>query len=63
MHKNGFFVTFEGVDGSGKSLQAKLLTQRLENEGYPVLLIRDPGTTAISEEIRNIVLNTRNTAL
>ena len=63
MSKHGFFVTFEGIDGSGKSLQAKLLTQRLENEGYPVLLIRDPGTTAISEEIRNIVLNAKNTAL
>ena len=54
---NGLFITFEGIDASGKSLQAKLLQEKLENAGQSVILIRDPGTTKISEKVRAILLD------
>ena len=58
MAKRGIFVTFEGVDYSGKSLQARRLHQRLVRDGVRVTLLRDPGATRISERIREILLNT-----
>jgi len=56
----GFFITFEGIDSCGKSLQARKLARKLEANRVPVLLIRDPGTTPISENIRAILLSVRN---
>ncbi|MCI0513408.1 dTMP kinase [candidate division KSB1 bacterium] len=53
----GFFITFEGIDFCGKSVQAQRLVGQLEIQGYPVLAIRDPGTTRVSESIRAILLN------
>ena len=53
----GLFLTFEGIDGSGKSTQARLLKDRLEKEGYPTLLVREPGGTALSERVREILLD------
>jgi len=54
---HGKIVTFEGIDASGKSVQAKLLYQRLQNEGVDSVLLRDPGATQISERVRDILLD------
>ena len=54
------FITFEGPDGSGKSTQIKLLSDTLTASGYDVLTVREPGGTAISEQIRDVVHNLRN---
>jgi len=51
------FVTLEGLDGSGKTTQARLLGARLEAEGIEVVLTREPGGTPLGEEIRNLLLH------
>ena len=56
-------ITLEGIDGCGKSTQARLLAAALERAGYDVLLLREPGGTAISERIRSILLDTENVGM
>ncbi|MDD2371029.1 MAG: dTMP kinase [Firmicutes bacterium] len=51
------FITFEGIDGSGKSTQCQLLKDSLEDIGYKVFMTREPGGTKIAEAIRNILLH------
>lgn len=51
------FITFEGLDYSGKTTQAKLLVDRLEQHGRQILFLREPGGTPISERIRAILLD------
>ena len=51
------FVTFEGLDGSGKSTQAELLRRRLETDGREVVLTREPGGTELGERVRELVLH------
>jgi dTMP kinase len=54
--KLGHFISFEGIDGSGKSTQAKVLTKTLEDLGHNVVLTREPGGSIGAEEIRRLVL-------
>ena len=59
----GKFVTFEGCEGSGKSTQIKLLSEYLTSIGADFILTREPGGSGISEDIRKIILNGKNTAM
>lgn len=56
----GFFITFEGGDGSGKSTQISILKESLIKKGYDVILTREPGGTDISEKIRELILDPEN---
>lgn len=60
---NGIFVTFEGIDGSGKSTQANSLLRRIQEKGYNAVLFREPGGTRISEQIRQILLSTKHSEM
>lgn len=51
------FVTFEGLDGSGKTTQAELLRARLEADGIEVVFTREPGGTELGEQIRDLLLH------
>jgi dTMP kinase len=54
--RQGLFLTFEGIDGSGKSTQAKRLASALQSAGHDVVLTREPGGSPGAEEIRRLVL-------
>lgn len=51
----GLFVLFEGVEGSGKSTQARALRRRLSGSGFPVLLVKEPGGTAIGDKVGRLL--------
>lgn len=55
--KTHMLITFEGVDGSGKSTQARMLVDHLRAEGYAVTLVREPGGTELSERVRTLLLD------
>lgn len=54
------FITFEGIEGSGKSTQIKLLQSSLKQEGHSVEILREPGTTQLGEKIRDVFLEKTN---
>ena len=58
--KRGLLISLEGIDGSGKSLQARALKKNLQNMNYPVVLVRDPGGPPVSEKIRKVLLDKKN---
>ena len=55
--QKGYFISFEGGEGTGKSTQIKLLYKSLVNKGYDVLLTKEPGGTKIGHKIRELLLN------
>lgn len=59
--KRGYFITFEGPDGAGKSTQIEYLKEYFEKRGFETLFTREPGGTRLSEEIRDMLLNKENT--
>jgi len=59
----GFFITFEGIEGSGKTTQAKKLYNHLRKRKLDCLLTREPGGTRISEKIRRIILDVDNVGM
>ena len=56
MKGKGFFITFEGIDGSGKSTQIQNLAKFLEDYGFDIIITREPGGSIGGEEIRNLLL-------
>ena len=59
----GTFITFEGCEGAGKSTQIRLLSQYLAERGKECVVTREPGGSAISEAIRTVILDGKNTAM
>jgi len=58
--KRGLFITFEGLDGSGKTTQLKHLAASLESDGHRVVSLRQPGGTPLGDRIRSILLDSRS---
>ncbi|MBF0119911.1 MAG: dTMP kinase [Desulfobacterales bacterium] len=58
--KKNMFITFEGIEGSGKTTQIKYINDFLKSKGYDVILTREPGGTEIGKKIRSILLNPLN---
>ena len=57
------FITLEGPEGSGKSSALKIVTEKLKELNYSVVITREPGGTPISEQIRNVILDKNNTLM
>jgi dTMP kinase len=58
----GYFITFEGLDGSGKTTQLRRLAATLEAEGHTVVTLRQPGGTALGDRIRSVLLDSKSEA-
>ena len=55
--KKSVFITFEGIEGSGKSYQSKKLFNKIKEMRLPVIFTREPGGSEGAEKIRNLILN------
>lgn len=60
---NGYFITFEGIEGAGKSTHAARLYETLKEKGYPVIFTREPGGTAVGEKIRTLLTDPCHTEM
>jgi dTMP kinase len=58
----GYFITFEGLDGSGKTTQLRRLAATLEAEGHKVVTLRQPGGTPLGDRIRSVLLDSKSEA-
>lgn len=61
--RKGAFITFEGIDGCGKSTQLELAAKRLSGQSFPLIVTREPGGTAIAEKIREILISPQNSEM
>jgi len=57
------FITFEGIEGAGKSTQIRLLTEYFQQQGLEVCVVREPGGTSIGDQIRELLLNPSETEM
>src|SRR5574344_1433626 len=57
MKKKGLFITFDGIDGCGKTTQLKLLAEYIKSQGQEVVITREPGCMGLGEKIRELLLN------
>lgn len=60
---SGLFITLEGPEGSGKTTIAHMISEKLKEDGYEVLYTREPGGIDIAEQIRQVILDKKNTAM
>lgn len=60
--KRGIFITFEGLDGAGKTTQLRRLAAMLEGEGHTVVTLRQPGGTRLGDRIRGVLLDSKSEA-
>ncbi len=63
MIRTGFFITFEGVDGSGKGTQVEMLKNYFKEQNIDAIFTREPGGTKVSEKIREVILDNNNKEL
>jgi dTMP kinase len=61
--QKGYLISFEGGEGAGKTLQTKRLRDKLTHAGFDVVIVREPGGTVISEQIRDVVLSAKNVGI
>jgi dTMP kinase len=61
--RGGLFISFEGGEASGKSVQARRLAESLERDGHEVVLTREPGGTPLAERIRDVLLHAKDVPL
>jgi len=63
MAKKGMLISFEGGEGGGKTTQIVRIRERLSQAGYDVIAVREPGGTAVGEQIREVVLSSKNSGI
>lgn len=63
MAKKGMLISFEGGEGGGKTTQIVRIRERLTQAGHNVIAVREPGGTAVGEQIREVVLSSKNTGI
>lgn len=61
--QKGYLISFEGGEGAGKTVQIKRLRDTLTEQGFDVVVVREPGGTVISEQIRDVVLSAKNVGI